>query len=420
MPEAAELGDHRSTGDRRSRARDECASLAAVSSCSASPFRSCPCSTSRAEPRARRAGWFPTSACRPGRVLRLALPYHWQIAPNRDLTLTPHVYTGVLPAIEAKYRELNSIGAFQLGGFLTYGTIDKVNPHVHIDAARTSAAISKRTASASSIRSGASPARSGLRPTRPSRAATTSRTTTACATSSTSERISPNSYITIAGWAFEGLRAEDEQKRIPIALPAIDARFRMNDIVGGTLELQANSLAILRHRRAGHAARLSRAPMGPEAPHAVGPASNPDRLWPRRRLPHGRCRKHDRADLSRDGRLAHARDRGAWPLTFNGRSSAPSCGGVQRLVPRVQLVLTPPTSNLDIPNEDARSVDLEDSNLFALNRFPGYDRWEDASRVTYGLDWSLRAAQPRRSTARLDKAIRFRTEPEYFPGRYGT
>ena len=49
----------------------------------------------------------------------------------------------------------------------------------------------------------------------------------------------------------------------------------------------------------------------------------------------------------------------------------------------------PPTNNLDIPNEDARSVDLEDSNLFALNRFPGYDRWEDASRVTYGLDWSL-------------------------------
>jgi LPS-assembly protein len=52
-------------------------------------------------------------------------------------------------------------------------------------------------------------------------------------------------------------------------------------------------------------------------------------------------------------------------------------------------VLTPPTENLDIPNEDARSVDLEDSNLFALNRFPGYDRWEDASRVTYGFDWSL-------------------------------
>jgi LPS-assembly protein len=64
-------------------------------------------------------------------------------------------------------------------------------------------------------------------------------------------------------------------------------------------------------------------------------------------------------------------------------------GGVQRLVPRVQVVLTPESPNVDIPNEDSRSVDLEDGNLFALNRFPGYDRWEDASRITYGLDWSL-------------------------------
>ncbi|HEY0027901.1 MAG TPA: LPS assembly protein LptD, partial [Allosphingosinicella sp.] len=53
------------------------------------------------------------------------------------------------------------------------------------------------------------------------------------------------------------------------------------------------------------------------------------------------------------------------------------------------LVASPPTENLDIPNEDARAVDLEDSNLFALNRFPGYDRWEDGARATYGLDWAV-------------------------------
>ena len=78
-----------------------------------------------------------------------------------------------------------------------------------------------------------------------------------------------------------------------------------------------------------------------------------------------------------------------WRRTSNGRSSARCSAACSGSYPRVQLVLTPPTSNLDIPNEDARSVDLEDSNLFALNRFPGYDRWEDSSRVTYGVDWSL-------------------------------
>jgi LPS-assembly protein len=64
-------------------------------------------------------------------------------------------------------------------------------------------------------------------------------------------------------------------------------------------------------------------------------------------------------------------------------------GGTQRLTPRLQLVASGATDNLDVPNEDARSVDLEDSNLFALNRFPGYDRWENGPRVTWGLDWGL-------------------------------
>lgn len=64
-------------------------------------------------------------------------------------------------------------------------------------------------------------------------------------------------------------------------------------------------------------------------------------------------------------------------------------GGTQVLTPRVQLVASPPIRNLAIPNEDARAIDLEDSNLFALNRFPGYDRVEDGVRVVYGFDWQL-------------------------------
>src|SRR5437763_5573253 len=60
----------------------------------------------------------------------LAFPYHWQPAPNRDAPVPPHGYTGVLPAIEAKYRDLSSFGAFQVSGFLTYGTIDKISSTV--------------------------------------------------------------------------------------------------------------------------------------------------------------------------------------------------------------------------------------------------------------------------------------------------
>jgi LPS-assembly protein len=73
----------------------------------------------------------------------------------------------------------------------------------------------------------------------------------------------------------------------------------------------------------------------------------------------------------------------SWPLVGSG------FGGTQLITPRVQIVASPTLSNLSVPNEDARAVDLEDSNLFALNRFPGYDRFEDNVRITYGLDWQL-------------------------------
>jgi LPS-assembly protein len=316
-----------------------------------------------------------------------ALPYHWQIARNRDATITPHFYTAVYPAIEAKYRELNSLGAFQVSGFLTYGTIDKIssttpptargfrgyfdaNGRWQLDPAWTVTA-SLRAASDKTV-------------TRRYDITNDDRLRSVV----NAERITPNSYVSIAGWAFQGLRVDDRQKQIPIALPAIDARFRLDDVAGGHVEAQANSLAITRIE-------------GQDTQRAFASLR-----WDLRRLtPWGQellFTAYGRGDVYHtDDALTtsvavyrgvdgwHGRAIGALAADLRWPFIGEFFGGVQQLTPRVQLVLTPPTKNLDIPNEDARSVDLEDSNLFALNRFPGYDRWEDASRITYGLDWSL-------------------------------
>ena len=198
-----------------------------------------------------------------------------------------------------------------------------------------------------------------------------------------------DSYISIAGWAFQGLRVDDVQKRIPIALPAIDARLLLDDqVLGGKVQLQANSLAILRidgqdTQRAFVSARwdlrtITR--MGQELTLTA---------FARGDVYH----TNDSAETSvvtyagTDG--WHARGIGALAADMRWPFLGPAFGGTQRITPRVQIVLTPLTPNVDIPNEDARSIDLEDSNLFALNRFPGYDRWEDGSRITYGLESAL-------------------------------
>ena len=323
------------------------------------------------------------------RGLEVALPYYHRFGTNRDLTLTPHVYTGVLPAIEAKYRELNRIGAFQLGGFLTYGRIERLTelgePEETQDKGIRGYFEGNGKFQLDPLWSVTASGRVATDKTVTRRYDITHDDRLRSVVNV--ERISPNSYVSIAGWAFQGLRVDDEQKRIPIALPAIDARFRLEPpVLGGTVELQANSLAILRLE-------------GQDTQRAFASAR-----WDMRRLTNwgqeilltGYARgdvyhTQDSADtevaLYRGTDGWHARGIGAlaaearWPLV------GPLFGGLQRLVPRVQLVLTPPTPNLDIPNEDARSVELEDSNLFALNRFPGYDRWEDGSRITYGLDW---------------------------------
>ena len=72
-----------------------------------------------------------------------------------------------------------------------------------------------------------------------------------------------------------------------------------------------------------------------------------------------------------------------WPFV------GPLGGGNQRFTPRFQIVAAPRVANLSIPNEDSRAVDLDDSNLFALNRFAGYDRFEDSTRATYGAEYGL-------------------------------
>lgn len=321
----------------------------------------------------------------------LALPYYLQIAPNRDLTLTPHVYSEVLPAIEGRYRALTSSGAYQLGGMITYSS--RI-PATIGGAAAQSTDRDIRGYFEANGRFQLAPDWTITGATR----VTTDKTflrrydvtnDDRLRTMLNAERITGDSYLSIAGWAVQSLRATDVQGRQPIALPAIDFRRRIDDPwLGGRFELQLNSLAIL--RTAGQDTQRAFAgvrwdlrrytPLGQEVTFTaygrgdvyhtddvlstVTPSYRGDPGWTVRGV----------AALAADVR---------WPFV------GAFLGGTQRLTPRVQIVATPGTKNLEIPNEDSRSIDLEDSNLFALNRFSGYDRWEDGSRITYGLEWAF-------------------------------
>ena len=362
------------------------------------------------------SGWLlPDISISSRKGFEIALPYYRRLAPNRDLTVTPHLYTGVLPAIEGRYRELNRLGAFQVGGFATYGRIEDPDPDDPTP--------DNRNGFRAYVEGNGKFQLDPLWSVTSSFRAASDKTVTRryditrddrLRSFVNAERINARSYISIAGWAFQGLRVDDDQERIPFILPALDARWRREaPIVGGDIELQANSLSVLRiegqdTQRAFASARWDLRRLTTLGHQLLFTA------FARGDLYHANDTLSTDVPIYRGEEGWHARGIGAlaadaqWPLI------GPAFGGVQRLTPRVQLVLTPPTPNLAIPNEDARAVDLEDSNLFALNRFPGHDRWEDGSRVTYGVDWAL--DRPNMSvTTNIGQSYRITRNPGIFP-----
>lgn len=331
----------------------------------------------------------PNLRVSPSNGVEISQSYYQRLSDSQDLNVTGYVYTEAPPMLGAQYRALVDKGAFQLTGYATrsaripigteVGTVTQQDWRGYFFgngrfqlSPEWSVTASARVASD----------RTFLRRydiSRDDRLRSTFNV----------ERITDNSYLTIQGWATQTLRSGDSQGQVPIVLPMIDYRRRIDTpVLGGKIQLQLNSLAITRTN-------------GQDTQRAFAGAQ-----WDLRRvtsmgqeitltaLVRGDVYHSDQNELTSTaiyrgdpGWQARGVAVGAvdvkWP--FVGEF----LGGTQVLTPRVQVVASPPIRNLAVPNEDARAIDLEDSNLFALSRFPGYDRVEDGVRFTYGFDWQF-------------------------------
>ena len=316
--------------------------------------------------------------------LEAAVPYFVKIDDRHDVTLTPHIYSNVLPMAEAQVRGLTGNGAWQAHGYATYSARVPVATTLqnqrdafrgYFDATgrfqfgpQWNLALSVRLATDRTfLRRYDISFDDRLRST------------------FTLARHGETSYLSVQGWSIETLRINDAQGQQPIALPLIDYRKRHR------------RSAAWRHRSVSKRTR-SRSPGRPvvRTPSACSRARNgtggritrfgsgnpPDSAWPRRRLPQQRCRLPRPCLSYRGGSPAGSRA----PLRAGAdRRQLAVCRGVcrlgnVRLTPRVQLVAISPVDNVNIPNEDSRAFELDDSNIFALNRFPGYDRFDDGAR----------------------------------------
>jgi LPS-assembly protein len=316
--------------------------------------------------------------------------YYFRLAPNRDLTASLHLYSDVAPMAQAQFRTLEDKGAFQFTGYATYsnrvstaaGPVAGSNAFRGYFDGTGRFQFTPNWSASGSVRLASD--RTFLRRYDISR-------DDRLRNNLSLERIDADSYFSFNGWGVQTLRTGDRQGLQAIALPEIDYRLRLTDpVLGGKVQLQANTLLIGRTsgqdtRRAFGLARWDKrmiTGLGQEVTFtglARGDVYNSDENATTVTAVY-------RGDPGWKGRgTVTAAAEMRWPLIGKAFGNA-----TQILTPRLQMVGTKTSGNLEVPNEDSRAVDLEDSNLFALNRFSGYDRIENNFRITYGLDWSVR------------------------------
>ncbi len=321
--------------------------------------------------------------------LQVAIPYYWRMGTDRGLTITPRIFSAVAPMLQMDYQELDPTGAFHLTGYLTSSRrsddLDTQNPTDTSQAVRgyidgiARYQLSPYWSISSSIRLASD--RTFLRRydiSRDDRLRSTA----------SIQRIDDDSYFAIDGWFVQTLRVGDSQGQQPIALPEIDYRRRIADpLLGGRFELQLNTLALTRTG-------------GQDTQRAFASLE-----WDLRKITRwgqevtftafARGDVYNTSDTLATDIVGyrglegfHGRAIGALAVDVKWPFVGTFLSGTQRFTPRFQIVASPHIANYEVPNEDSRSIDLDDTNLFALNRFPGYDRFEDSSRATYGVEWA--------------------------------
>jgi len=347
----------------------------------------------------------------------LSESFYWRIAENRDLLLKGFFYTDTAPMLSGQYRQLNEHGAFQVTAYATYGTRiplgsserttqDDLRGYIFANG-RTQ--FNENWSLEGSLRLASD--RTFLRRYDLSREDRLRSTFNI-------ERVDEESYLSIQGWATQALLVQTDQDNVPLALPLIDYRRRLKDkVLGGSVELQANTLAITRAEGQDTQRAFARAQWDLRRVSSWGQEVTLTGLV-RGDVYHSSGNLLTETEFYRgtSGWQTRGIALGAidvkWPLI------GAFLGGTQMLTPRVQLVATPNFRNLAIPNEDARAIDLEDSNLFALNRFPGYDRVEEGARITYGFDWQLNLPGWRINST-VGQSYRLTDQPSLFPDGTG-
>ncbi len=322
--------------------------------------------------------------------LTAEMPLFLVIDDTSDLTLAPIFLTKELPVLQAEYRRILLQGNFTFAGS---GTVaDRVND----DGSTTKNAF--RGHLKTRLDYNFNPTyRGGLQVN-----ATTDDTylrTYDLGTPSTFfseafvEGFRGRDYVTARMFGFQGLSSEDKTEEIPVALPYLQLSHVSDPLIYGSVFNFDASLIDLVRIEGRDTRRLNvlgewvlpfSSPIGDQ--YRFTASLQADGYWVSNFDPDdaGNVTPEDGGDelagrihpqVALMWRYPWVADIGTWQTVFE---------------PIVQGVLATRDNNPErIPNEDSQDLEFDDTNLFAMNRFPGADRVQPGPRVDYGAEWSL-------------------------------
>ena len=338
---------------------------------------------SHADPSVRRASGFlvPTFGQSTHIGQFLSVPYYWAIDEQQDMTIEPEITTGSGEQISAQYRRRFNNGTMEADGAFA---IDQGKPNAYIftkgifsydDTYRYGFNINRASSS------------TYLRDFK------VQNYSSVLTSSAYIEGFGVGAYTKLDAIAYQGLATTITQSKLPYVLPRYEYSLFSEPIYGGRFRFDTIDFNVVREQ--GTNTQRAAAIVDYQRPFS-GPLGEQYKVTIHADMAAYTATSLDQQPTyGRDGSTETARVQPTiaaemrWPFIRDGGVT-----GSQIVEPIVQLIAAPNAGSFlrrNIPNEDSLDFEFSDENLFALNRFPGIDRFEGGLRANVGVHGSWNA-----------------------------
>jgi LPS-assembly protein len=336
------------------------------------------------------------------------IPYFWAIDPSRDATITPFITLDDGPILEAEYRQRFDFGGFDLSG--SAGWLDtaedggrELRGHIFGTGVFDIGAIAPGSAPVAGFDVALASDKSYLR-------RYDLNDDPRLQTELFIENYDRDGFYEARGYYFQTLRDSEDQEEVPFVIPDFTIREEIDAPGGfGAVGFEAAGVALARPDGRNQSRLTGLVDWRADAILDVGLAVGAFAAA------RGDVYAYsDDPDFGDGGATRFAPLAGVeafYPLI------ATEGGATHLLEPGAQLIAAPTALNpADIGNEDSQIVEFDETNIFALNRSPGYDRVESGTRLNLGLRYSRTADDPLRVDASLGRVLRLTDDDAFSVG----